>query len=789
MSRSRFPVSHLDTALIILALCGLLVMLIGGLAAADHGLNRVIGGPDGYTRTFERWPWPFFDGADYTWQDDQNRADRVRFAGYLWQGAPGETTWRIVHAGNITVRVDDEMVFSAEGAQSRSVAAVPVRWEGAALRLEIEYSTPPAAYDMGGVHLELGVYQRALWGGWELLPTHRLYPADPDPALAAREILIYRLTHIALAAMVFALGLLLSRRLWRGEIWRRREFWIPAILTALALVVRLAVLTERAANDEFLLYLIPGSDNYVLLARETLAGQSHIAGAFFAPGNTIWSLALMRLLGPGLWGLYLVNAIVGAASIPLIAAAGRLAFNRRAGLLAGLIAALFPPLIFYHTTLQIAAPLSALTAGAAWLGLRALRQPTGSSTALFGISLGLLALFRLTVAVIGVAFALALLAGRDSAGIWPRLRRAAIPTLIAAVFAALTILPQTLANYSVGQRHVINANGPPTLYWALNRDGNGADIRGQAWFAVGARGGDYTSATLQDLHDYPRRTAELLLHKWGLFWSNTDIANNVDYHQQGLGASGLLRLLALNNLWGTSALLLLGLTGLGANLLDRDRRSPALWFLLWSVLLITLGSIVFTVFGRMRAPLWPLLCIPAGGLLTDLLWRDFRLKTILVAGGIALVLIGVTWGFKQYLPRQQFHGELPPGTIARVEDFNGEVRLLGYAPIEMNRVPGGYFYLTLYWQVITPHSEPAQLAIDLTGSDGESLYRHEIYLGQVTYPDMQTPQWPPGSILEESYLLPIPDDPPPLIGLEISLYEARSIRLAELEVAVAPRIN
>jgi 4-amino-4-deoxy-L-arabinose transferase-like glycosyltransferase len=743
------------------ALCGL-VMLVGGLSASAHGLTRSVSNPEGYSRTIENWPWPLFDGADITLADSLNNADHVHFDGYVWQGGPDETVWRIVHTGNVVVRVDGQIALEVVEAGALTSDEVAVSWHGDWLHLRIDYR--PVVSE----RFEMGIYERAPWVGWRLLQTHRLYVSPPERSLAQREDAIFWLTSAGLGGMVIGLAALLFLWMRRRVVWQRWETWAVAGLILLALALRLILLHDRAAFDDGFFYLIPGSDNYVLMARETLAGESHIAGAFFAPGNTIWMVVLTAIFGPHMWNLYLVNALLGAASVGLIAGVGWMAFGRRAGLLAGFTASVFPPLIFYQSTLQAAAPLSVLAAAIALASVWALRHPIWRRAAVLGTLLGVSALFRLTSASTGGAFLLALLfTRRQERKTW---RDVIVQTLAAAGFAILAIVPQTFANFSAGQQTFINANGPQTLYWGLNRDGNGADERGQAWFVAAYRGGDYMRAVIEDLRDFPIRSIELLLHKWGLLWSNTDIANNVDYQEQGLSASSVLALLSVNGLWGMTGLVFLGLTGLGVHLLDGKERNPYVWFVLWAVVLMTLSTIAFTVFGRMRAPLWPLLCIPAGAALAQLTEIRSRFKPLLLSAVVAVVVIGAVWGFKTWLPRKHFfYGDLPATTITRSYDFNDTIRLLGFAPVEINPRAGGYLYLTLFWEVTTAHSDDHILRIFLVDPEGEQTGGRAVTIGEITYPAAGTSQWPVGAKLAESYLVVIPDDAPDTIDVKIGL--------------------
>lgn len=680
-------------------------------------------------------------------------------------GEPGQTTWRINHKGGVRVELNGEIILDVpERADDLTTADIPIHWDDASPRLTItrtlRYEDDLLAFNIDGRRMKTAIYQRDSLGFWRLLPPHRLYTEPPTSDEAARALWLSRFALIALAGI--ALGIVAPLIAWGIRVYRRRAWtnWDTRLISGLTfaglvgLIVRCVVVYERAANDPAFYFLPPGTDNYVLMAREALANGSHIAGAFFAPGNTIYLLILTRLFGPEIWNLYLFNALLGALGIVFTGAGAWLIFNRSrtAGIAAGLVAALFPPLIFYQTTLQIAAPLSVLAPAILLAGVWSIRN-NGRGWMIVGLLLGIAALFRLTAAAaFGPAYALALVLGMQS-------RRAALGRIaLTAGVAFAVIAPQTIANFNAGQRTLINANGPETLYWGNNRDGDGANWIGEAWYLVSVQDGDYIRATHDDLMNDPVRAASLLLRKFGLLLGNTDIANNVDYAAQGPGASNLLAVLDMRGLWATSALLFLGLAGIGGGLLRRESRNPALWLLAWALLLLVLGTIAFTVFGRMRAPLWPLLCVGTGGLVDDLIARRFS-RAHLIAALMAVVVIVAAWGFKNHLPRKAFQsGQIPAHINAEARDFD-DLRLLGHDLLEADARPGGYVYLRLYWQIIAHPNEPHTLRIRIIDDETSAeTGTHEYIIGHITYPPRGTHEWPEDVWLAENYSFPISPD-------------------------------
>jgi 4-amino-4-deoxy-L-arabinose transferase-like glycosyltransferase len=731
----------------------LLVVLIAGLFAAPHGLQRTFYRDDTPTRRDTRG-WLAFDGADYRAEDVVNGVNRISFEGYIWQ--PDAGTWRVVHTGNLVMQINSEIVLRVESQQALTADEVPVPagW----LRINAQYSTGTASYD--AQQIEFSVYEQGWFGQWRMLPTHRLYPDPAPPELVQRETRIALLTRLAVIGIAASLIIFALRKLEFASRW----LWMLAAVISIAWILRYVVLLQRSMDDPFFYYLIPGSDNYVLMARETLMGNSHLGGAFFSPGNTIWMIVLTTLFGYSLSTLYLVNMTVCAISIGFIAQIGREIGGKWTGIIAGLFAATFPLLVFYQTTLQLEALLSALLPLALWRGIQALKRPAWRTSAVFGISIGLITLVRMTSAVVGIVYTLSLIFSKNR-----RLGHIVTYTSLTAFFALLTIAPQTLANISTDQFALVNTNGPDTFYWGINRDGNGADIVGEAWYLPPLRHMTYSEAALEDIRAYPVRTLELTLHKLGLLWSSTDIANNVDYQAQGLGASPLLNALSLRGIWGATALLAFGLTGVGLLLTEKSVMREIRALLAGSFGLWILATLAFTIFGRMRVPLWVMLCVFAALTVTHLI--RYRLtRQLIVCGLIAVLLLVSARLFKSALPRKTFFtGDLPASATPLNTPLGDHLSLAGWSLLESRCEANGYVFLSLFWEADGQPASDHAVIIELHDESGSLIGQRKTTIGTVSYPHIGTSEWQPGAKLEEKYLLLLPEAAPKSLQAVIGL--------------------
>lgn len=554
-------------------------------------------------------------------------------------------------------------------------------------------------------------------------------------------------------------------------------------IIAAALTVRVILLFDRAAYDPNFYNLVAGSDDYVSLAKALLNSEYAIAGTYWQPGNIVWLAFLISVFGADMWTLYAINMLTGVASVGAVTAAGWVAFGKRAGLIGGLVAALYPPLAFFHTTLQPATPAAALAAVAMLGGVWAVCRGSGWGAALFGAAAGLGALVRPTLLAFGPALFLALVVAREPAAAWRGWRRVAGLTVLAASFTVLTLAPQILANRAAGSGNLVSSSGPLNFYMGNNRDTDGTGINnpGQAWQVARERYDDWPKAFFKDLQADPGRMLALELRKLGLFWSNLEVANNVDYVAQGLDVSPLLRTLALNGRLGWTVLSWLAFTGFFLHAAEpgRGRKTPALWLLAGAAGLYMLGTAAFYILSRLRIPAAPLLCVAAGAAVTRTYGaiRTRRLDRALLGAGVsALALLLVFHAFERQLPRRAFYDSLPPGVFARDYNFGGEIKLVGMEAIESDHRPGGYAYVTLYWQAIAPPAEDYSVFVHLVDADGNKIAGHdERILGSITYPVMPTSRWPVGEILAESYLIELPEAMPAVVDVHAGVYHPETL--------------
>jgi tetratricopeptide (TPR) repeat protein len=118
-----------------------------------------------------------------------------------------------------------------------------------------------------------------------------------------------------------------------------------------ALLVRVIYLLESSDNPTFAIPIMDSAD-YDDLARALLDGHAPRTSLFWQPVfYPLFLTAVYACSGASILAAKLVQVLLGAATCLLTYRLGRRLFNPQAGLIAGLITALYGPLIFFETEL------------------------------------------------------------------------------------------------------------------------------------------------------------------------------------------------------------------------------------------------------------------------------------------------------------------------------------------------------------------------------------------------------------------------------------------------------
>jgi len=370
---------------------------------------------------------------------------------------------------------------------------------------------------------------------------------------------------------------------------------------------------------------------------------------FRAPLYVFCLAGLYAAVGTSLWVGRVFGILVGVLSVFLTYRIGRRVFDRRIGLVAAAIQAIFPMHLYFEGELLLD-PLFTLLLQLAvdrvlvWWDLRKTRE-----IFVAGLLFGLAAITRPTALVLLLPVALLLMAGLK---MW---RPIAVHIVVLVVGVALVVLPVTVRNIIVASEPVlISSQGGINFYIGNNEAADGvsavmAEPLGSNWriqqithLAETAKGrpltpGEVSTYWFQQAEDWitenPARFISLYARKLYHHISNREISNN-----RTLGV--FFEKIPFLNFNPLSFGILFGLTAAGFWRWQRRNRKAGL--LLAMLVTYVAVSSAFFFSSRFRLPLLPYFTILASATLFSIcgdLFGNFRRALSTVALAIAFGLI------------------------------------------------------------------------------------------------------------------------------------------------------
>jgi 4-amino-4-deoxy-L-arabinose transferase-like glycosyltransferase len=374
--------------------------------------------------------------------------------------------------------------------------------------------------------------------------------------------------------------------------------WLAILVAALAVRVAFVATLPRAI-------LWADAQEYEAAGRRLYEQGTYGLQALRPPGYPTLIAAVYHLFGESLLALRLVEAVLAVVSVALIGLIGTRVFGRRAGLIAGALAALHPVLAFLPSTqysestlvlvitLGLAATFAALGQGGRWRWLIA------------GLLLGVATLVRAnTIGLFpGLALGLVLALRRARRGVLA-------PALVFGLGLGLAIAPWMIRDHQVMGRWFFISTGGGRQFWLGNNPAaNGSTIvhpvpdaktqaaldrlpdefaRDRYLYAEGTR----------YVREHPGRAARLYLFELGnLFALYPETSTHIYVNPWSRVAQSVSSLLVFA---GTLVAIV------------RRRREPALWPLLLASLSFALINSVVLTGMRYRMVIEPCLILMAG---------------------------------------------------------------------------------------------------------------------------------------------------------------------------------
>ena len=385
-------------------------------------------------------------------------------------------------------------------------------------------------------------------------------------------------------------------------------------------------------------------------------GDRPTDGAYFRAPLYYYLLGgVYRLVGVSPMAGRVLGIVFGAVVCYLIARLGILLAGPRAGVLAGLLAAVYWPLIHFDGELLTVGLENLLNVAFLLVLLAARKRRSSVLTFLAGALFGLSAITRPNVLVFAPVLMIWFFLAEQAA---PRLLRTLKLTALVGVGAALVILPVTIRNLVVADDLVlIAANGGVNFFIGNNPESDGASalLPGarksvEAGYidthriAEAAEGRPLKESEVSRFWYHqawkwiaaePGKAARLMLWKFMLFWSAAEISNNMPIGPSaGLSSDSAL-------FWiDFPVVACLGIAGL--TLLSDWRR----WFLPVAFGVVYMLTVVlFFCNERYRMPVAPILILlTAAGL--DRLIEVIRSRQgfllfsyLMIGGGVGLFML------------------------------------------------------------------------------------------------------------------------------------------------------
>ncbi|MEW5873637.1 MAG: tetratricopeptide repeat protein [Candidatus Zixiibacteriota bacterium] len=241
---------------------------------------------------------------------------------------------------------------------------------------------------------------------------------------------------------------------------------------AIALFARLLVNWELFRNNPGFYYPDVDSAWHYQWAQEIARGNWLGEGVFYRAPLYPYLLGLwMTVFGEGMWPIRIIQAIIGSSTAILITLVAWRVFGRRAGILSGIIWALWGPVIYYESEFLLEPMTLPLNLMALWLALGELKRDRLRLRPWLavGLLLGISAIARPNILItVPVFLAMGWMAARRRPGVdgswWPPVR----PALALLLGLMIPILPVTIRNAVVGGDPVLIAYQGGVNLWIGN---------------------------------------------------------------------------------------------------------------------------------------------------------------------------------------------------------------------------------------------------------------------------------------------------------------------------------
>ena len=330
-------------------------------------------------------------------------------------------------------------------------------------------------------------------------------------------------------------------------------------------------------------------------------------------------LPLCLFIGSGtVWGVFIMQSLLGAATVWLTGLTAAQFFGRRAGLYAALILALARFHILYTPFMLIAVLQSFWMILIAYFVLRAYRKNTSLLWSITAIICGFACLTRGNILLLFPGVILLFIYKNFSSKL-----KLTLGTSLLLLFFYLPQLPFSLHNYNALKRWT----GPSSAQDAVLAIGNNPESAAgglgysktyQIWLKqADSQNPNRIPVAKQMWKWFSKNPAAYLELKWRmllLFWDSREIPNNISIDSEGKDSV----LIHMPFLIDFGVIAVLAIAGFLATFSYRSTRKLFLYFL---IIIYCMSIVLFYILARFRLPIVPLLAIFSGAYIQQItLW-------------------------------------------------------------------------------------------------------------------------------------------------------------------------
>ncbi len=406
-----------------------------------------------------------------------------------------------------------------------------------------------------------------------------------------------------------------------------KESYFILGLLVFAFILRFVYLNEIKSSP---LFDVPVLDAqyHDQWAQAILKGEDFEKGVFFrAPLYPYFLASVYKVFGHSFYMARLIQFLIGSLSCLLVYLIGKKIFNPRVGRIAGVIAALYGVLIYFEGELLIPVLLVSLDLALILSLLWAKTKVSYGRFIICGAFLGLSALARPNILLVGAAFFFWILFHFKAK---LKTYRSSLPLAMCfALGAILVISPITLRNYIKGNDFVLIASqGGMNFFIGNNRQSDGVsallpgarstwpemhyDAIGMAEESMDRKlkpsevSGFWYRQGMKFAADCPFDYLGLMIKKLALFWNGNELSNNKDIYFFAK-KSGVLQVLIWKFVVFFPFGIICPLALLGMVLSYRQFKDTIV--LLLFVLAYMFSVVLFFVTTRYRVPVLPILIV------------------------------------------------------------------------------------------------------------------------------------------------------------------------------------